>query len=119
MVYRKHPLNSRKYKKSESPSNNHKSHSHQSANIEEPALPSVESVSAKEKKNPQAFSFLTSLFRTSEKTERSGDPLISLLGHDIYLDDLLLIGLILLLMTDKMEDEILIIILAYLLVDIF
>jgi hypothetical protein len=76
----------------------------------------------KEKKNPQAFSFLSSLFGSGEKSDRgnkSKDPLINLLGHDIYIDDLLLVGLILLLMSDKMEDEILLIILAYLLLDIF
>jgi hypothetical protein len=135
MVYRKHTPKSRKYKKSESPLEDHKSHSHQPSNIEqyaspsiekhtlpsieEHASPSVEHASTEEKKSPAAFSFLTSIFGSREKTERTGDPLISLLGYDIYLDDLLLIGLILLIMTDKIEDEILLIILAYLLIDIF
>lgn len=123
MAYSRHSPKSRKYKKSESHPNDHKSHSHQPSIVEENALPPVEEPAIpKEKKNPQAFSFLTSLFGSGEKGDRgdkSRDPLINLLGHDIYIDDLLLVGLILLLMTDKMEDEILIIILVYLLLDIF
>jgi hypothetical protein len=119
MVYRKHTQKSRKYKKSEPPSGDHKSHSDQPSHVEEHASPTVEHVSPVEKKNSQPFGFLSSIFGTREKTERSGDPLITLLDHDIYLDDLLLVGLILLIMTDKIEDEILLIILAYLLIDIF
>jgi len=119
MVYRKHTPKSRKYKKSESPSEDHQSHSHQPSHIEEHASPSVEHVSPEEKRKPQPFSFLTSIFGSREKTERSGDPLITIFDHEIYLDDLLLAGLILLIMTDKIEDEILLIILAYLLIDIF
>ncbi len=123
MAYSKHSPKSRKYKKSESHSKDHKSHSPQPPIVEENALPPVEEpVIPKEKKNPQAFSFLNSLFGSGEKDDRgdrSNDPLINIFGHDIYIDDLLLVGLILLLMTDKMEDEILIIILAYLLLDIF
>jgi len=119
MVYRKHPSKSRKYKKSESTSEDHKSHSHQPSHIEEHALPPIEPVADRVKKSPSSFSFLTSLFGSSDRAERSGDPLINLLGHDIYLDDLLLVGLILLIMTDKIDDEILLIILVYLLLDIF
>ncbi len=119
MVYSKDPPKSRKYKKSVS-SKHHKSHSQHSTNLEEPALPLVETVSAQEKKSPSAFSFLSSLFGPKEERgEKSGKPILNLLDHNIYLDDLLLIGLILLLMTDKIEDEILIIILVYLLLDIF
>lgn len=119
MAYRKHPLNSRKYKISDSHSEEHKSHSTLPSNLEEPALPPVEPYSAEGKKNPPAFSFLTSLFGSNERGEKKGEPLITLLGHEIYLDDLLLIGLIFLLLTDKNEDQILIIILVYLLLDIF
>ncbi|MHB8064411.1 MAG: hypothetical protein ACYDG2_17565 [Ruminiclostridium sp.] len=119
MVYRKHTHKSRKYKKSETPSGDHKSYSDQPPHIEEYAVPPIEHASSEEKKNPQPFSFLTSIFGSREKTERSGDPLITIFDYDIYLDDLLLIGLILLIMTDKIEDEILLIILAYLLIDIF
>ncbi|HEY5586943.1 MAG TPA: hypothetical protein VIK78_20940 [Ruminiclostridium sp.] len=115
MVYRKHPPESRKYKKSESHSKDHNSHSHK----EEHDLPSIEPVSFKEKKSPPPFSFLTSLFGSSEKAERSGEPLFSVFEHDVYLDDLLLVGLIFLLLTDKIDDEILLIILVYLLLDIF
>lgn len=124
MVYRKRPPESRKYKKSEAHSKDHESHSHKNSDIEEHDLPSIESepVIRKEKKSPGGFNFLTSLFGSSEKTERaerSGSPLFNVLDHDIYLDDLLLVGLILLLMTDKIDDEVLIIILVYLLLDIF
>ena len=118
MVYRKHTSKSRKYKKSES-ANDNKAHSHQHSHIEEPDLPFIEPAIPKEKKNPQVFSFLTSIFGSRDKTERTGDPLFTILDHDIYLDDLLLVGLILLLLTDTIDDEILLIILVYLLLDIF
>lgn len=119
MAYRTHSPKSRKYKKSGAHSKDHIALSQKFSNIEEHALPATESVNNKEKKNPQPFSFITSLFGSSEKTERSGTPLFNIWGHDLYLDDLLLVGLILVLMTDKVEDEILIIILVYLLIDIF
>lgn len=135
MAYRTHPPKSRKYKKSETTSKDHKSPSHNHSKIEEHDLPVTEPES-KEKKDPQVSGFLSSLFGSNEKTEkprgflnslfgsrdkseRSGSPIFNILNHDIYLDDLLLVGLILLLMTDKIDDEILIIILVYLLIDIF
>jgi len=123
MAYRKNPPRSRKYKKSESHIEDHKSNAHNQSDEKEQEdehdIPHVEPDNLREKKKPQAFGFLTSLFGAGEKTERTGDPLFTVLDHDIYLDDLLLVGLILLLMTDTIEDEILLIILAYLLLDIF
>jgi hypothetical protein len=124
MVYSKHTPKSRKYKKSESSSKDHKLNI---SNLDEPksdehALPPVEPFISKEKKNSPSFSFLTQLFGSGEKgerAERAEKSLFNILGHDIYFDDLLLVGLILLLLTDKIEDEILLIILAYLLLDIF
>ena len=74
-----------------------------------------------EKKKSQPFGFLTSLFGSGDRGERggrSGKPIFTVFDRDIYFDDLLLAGLIVLLMSDKFEDEILILILAYLLIDI-
>jgi len=136
MAYRTHPPKSRKYKKSESTSKDYKSHSHKSTHIEEHDLPIIEPDSPIEKKVPQMFGFLNSLFGSKGKTDkpggflnslfgsrdkndRSGSPIFNILNYDIYLDDLILVGLILLLMSDEMDDEILIIILVYLLIDIF
>ena len=124
MVYSKHTPKSRKYKKSDSSSKDQKLNI---SNLDEPkldehALPPAEPFLSKEKKNPPSFSFLTQLFWSGDKGERadrSEKSLFNILGHDIYFDDLLLVGLILLLLTDKIEDEILLIILAYLLLDIF
>lgn len=62
---------------------------------------------------------LSSLFGSGERAERGGKPIFTLLDFDIYLDDLLLAGLIILILSDKVEDEILLIILIYLLLDIF
>ncbi|QNU68730.1 hypothetical protein EHE19_003315 [Ruminiclostridium herbifermentans] len=121
MVYSKHTPKSRKYRKSEPHS---KDHNLNMPNLDTPisdehALPPAEVPINREKKNPPAFGFLTSLFGSGDRTERSEKALFNILGHDIYLDDLILVGLILLLLTDKIEDEILLIILAYLLLDIF
>jgi hypothetical protein len=125
MVYRK-PPKSRKYKKSQSISKKQEiipdipdisDIPDKEYQIKEDAATSREPVSSKEKKAPPAFSFLTSLLGSGDRAEKSGKPIFSLIGHDIYFDDLLLIGLILLLITDKVEDEILLIILAYLLID--
>lgn len=126
MAYSKHTPRSRKYRKSESHSHSkvnnshseeHNSHSQNNSHIEEQAIPSVEPTNTSKEKKP--FSFLSSLFGSNERAQKSGDPLFNILDHDIYLDDLLLVGLILLLLTDKVEDEILLIILVYLLLDIF
>lgn len=124
MVYRKRPPKSRKYKKFDSHAKNNEFHSNnieaisdKNTNIEEESVALSERSSCKGKKGSQPFGFLTSLFGSNDKCEKTGKPIINLLNHDIYLDDLLLIGLILLLLTDKIEDEILIIILVYLLLD--
>lgn len=120
MAYSKHTPKSRKYRKSKSHAKEHNSHSQELSHIEEQVIPPVESANSNnQKKNPSSFGFLSSIFRSSEKTERSGTPIFNILDHDIYFDDILLAGLILLLLTDKVEDEILLIILAYLLLDIF
>lgn len=121
MVYSKHTPKSRKYKKSESYSKDHnlKMSNLDTSISDEHALPPANTPIAKEKKNPPAFGFLTSLFGSGDRSERSEKGLFNILGHDIYIDDLILVGLILLLLTEKIEDEILLIILAYLLLDIF
>lgn len=121
MVYSKHTPKSRKYKKSESYS---KDHNITMPNLDtsisdEHTLPPANTPIAREKKNTPAFGFLTSLFGSGDRSERSEKALFNILGHDIYIDDLILVGLILLLLTEKIEDEILLIILAYLLLDIF
>lgn len=139
MVYSRHTPKSRKYKKIESPAKDYNSDISNSVtqsnvdaqpnsdmqsntnmqNLDEHALPPAEPLASKGKKNPPAFGFLTQLFGSGERAERSEKSLLNIFGHDIYLDDLLLVGLILLLLTDKVEDEILLIVLAYLLLDIF
>lgn len=115
MVYRKHPSKSRRYKKVQT--QEHNTHN------QEPLLLAEHNVSSEprasdDRKKSQPFGFLSSLFG-GEKTERSGKPLFNILDYDIYLDDLLLAGLIILLLTDKVQDELLLIVLVYLLVDIF
>ncbi len=121
MVYSKHTPKSRKYKKSDSFSKNHNLNmSNLDASLsDEPALPPANAPIAREKKPPPAFGFLSSLFGSGDRAERSEKALFNILGHDIYIDDLILVGLILLLLTEKIEDEILLIILAYLLLDMF
>jgi hypothetical protein len=124
MVYKKHPPKSRKYRKSSS-------HSHQQ-HIDEEEKKSIQPVEAAEsvkaaepehqperKSSSNPFSFLTSLLGSGEKDERTGSPLLKVFNHDIFFDDLLLVGLIFLLMTEKDKDEILLIVLAYLLLDMF
>lgn len=122
MAYSKRTQKSRKYRKNEYYSRTSEQPSHDVINDTKANSLSDDTVAEDvedEKRAPKTFGFLSSLFGSGEKTERSGTPLFSALGYDIYLDDLLLIGLIILLMTDKTEDEILLIILAYLLLDIF
>lgn len=131
MVYSKHTPKSRKYKKSESISKEH------NVNITSSDIPvtinhalppaqdattETPNTASKEKKSPPVFGFLSSLFGSGEKTDR-GDrgekAVFNIMGHDIYFDDLILAGLILLLLTEKIDDEVLLIVLAYLLLDIF
>ncbi|PYG88160.1 hypothetical protein LY28_01491 [Ruminiclostridium sufflavum DSM 19573] len=125
MVYSKHTPKSRKYKKNNSYSTEYKTAVPNSEGSKaappdsgENTLPSAGPVNMKEKKSFPAFGFLNSLFGSDDRAERSDKSLFNILGHDICLDDLLLVGLILLLLTDKMEDEILLLVLAYLLLDI-
>lgn len=118
MAYKKHPPKSRRYKKSSS----HSHHSNdEAAQVIVPVEPISPEKASNEKKNSNPFGFLSSLLGTGagERAEKSGNPIFHILNHDIYFDDLLLVGLIILLLTEKNSDEILLIILAYLLIDIF
>lgn len=145
MAYRRHPSNSRKYMKSNS--NGHSSQRVEEnlpsaeGNLQtERALSPTEQSGTNERKKNQPFGgllsslfgsgeksdrqkshsgLLSSLFGSGERAERGGKPIFTLLDFDIYLDDLLLAGLIILILSDKVEDEILLIILIYLLLDIF
>lgn len=128
MVYRKRPPKSRRYNKNHSahPNNEHEQIDanisvieEQPVNIEAKESMPLANSSSREKKPQKPLGFLSSLLGTGDKTERSGRPLFTVFDYDIYLDDLLLIGLIVLLYTDKAEDELLLIILLYLLLDIF
>ena len=123
MVYRKRPSKSRRYKKAHSEENPH----HKEQNIQEAENSFSEESSitraegpteAQDRKKSQPLGFLSSLFG-GDKIERSGSPLFTIFDFDIYLDDLILAGLIILLLTDKVQDEILLIVLLYLLLDIF
>lgn len=121
MVYRKRPSKSRKYRKAhyqENPSTEQNPIPQQPALTEDTAITQTAGAAAQDRKKNQPFGFLSSLFG-GDKIERTGEPLFRLFDFDIYLDDLLLIGLIILLLTDKVQDEILIIVLIYLLIDIF
>lgn len=127
MVYRKRPQKSRRYRKSHTPEHNQSveyTHAEHSAHMEvnsqpEGEVPSpVRETEVQERKKSQPFGFLTSLFG-GDKVERSGSPLFTIFDFDIFLDDLILAGLIILLLTDKVQDEILLIVLLYLLLDIF
>ena len=121
MVYRKRPSKSRRYKKVHSQENPHteqKPLTPQPALSEETIITQAAGAAAQDRKKSQPFGFLSSLLG-GDKIERSGDPLFRVFDFDIYLDDLLLVGLIILLLTDKVQDEILIIVLIYLLIDIF
>ncbi|ACL74741.1 hypothetical protein [Ruminiclostridium cellulolyticum] len=128
MVYRKRPPNSRRYNKNHS-AQQQSGHEQNEQNLTiteeqtvnpqtEEALPPKEPAS-RETKTPKPLSFLSSILGTGDRTERSGSPLFTVFDYDIYFDDLLLVGLIVLLFTDKVEDELLLIILLYLLLDIF
>ncbi len=129
MVYRKSPPKSRRYNKNHSAQQNIE-HEQTDTNISvteeqsvntpkaEESLPPA-SPGSREAKKPNPLGFLSSFLGTGDKTERSGSPLFTVFDYDIYLDDLLLVGLIVLIYTDKAEDELLLIILLYLLLDIF
>ncbi|MDF2985697.1 MAG: hypothetical protein K0R50_1207 [Eubacterium sp.] len=121
MAYRKRASKSRRYKRAHS---NVTSHNEEHAMVEEkvpqeeiPASKADEAPS-QERKKSQPLGFLSSLFG-GDKAERSGNPLINIFDFDIYIDDLILAGLIILILTDKAQDEILLIVLVYLLLDIF
>lgn len=118
MAYRKHTPRSRRYKRSESQPKEHKADSEITQKEKMESIPLLETAPQDERKT-QPFSFLSSIFGSGDRGNKSGSSLLNLFGHEIYLDDLLLIGLIILLLTDKNEDEILIFILLYLLLDIF
>lgn len=122
MVYRKHPSKSRRYKKAYSQESTHNKEQHTPEPVtvpaEEAAVIKAEETAAQERKKSQPLGFLSSLFG-GDKIERSGNPLFTIFDFDIYLDDLILAGLIILLLTDKVQDEILLIVLLYLLLDIF
>ncbi|EPR13675.1 hypothetical protein [Ruminiclostridium papyrosolvens] len=128
MVYRKRPPKSRRYNKNHSAQPNGE-HEQIDTNISvteerpvnikaEESMPPA-SPGSRETKTPKPLGFLSSLLGTGDKAERSGSPLFTVFDYDIYLDDLLLVGLIILIYTDKAEDELLLIILLYLLLDIF
>ncbi len=128
MVYRKSPPKSRRYNKNHSAQQNSE-HEQIDTNVSvteaqpvntkaEESLPSA-NPGSREAKKPKPLGFLSSFLGTGDKSERSGNPLFTVFDYDIYLDDLLLVGLIVLLYTDKAEDELLLIILLYLLLDIF
>ncbi|AEY64670.1 hypothetical protein [Clostridium sp. BNL1100] len=128
MVYRKHPPKSRRYNKNHSAQTNSEHEQittdisvaeEQPVNIRAEEALSAPASERHETKTPKPLGFLSSLLGTGDKTERSGSPLFTVFDYDIYLDDLLLVGLIVLLYTDKAEDELLLIILLYLLLDIF
>ena len=119
MAYRKHTPKSRRYKKSESHSTEHKSDSNIKAQNKMESIPLLEAPEQTERKNSFLPGFLSSIFGSGDRGDHSGSRLFNIFGQDIFLDDLLLVGLIILLMTDKIDDEILLIILIYLLLDIF
>ncbi len=120
MVYRR-PSKSRRYRKAHSHENFHNEEHAVAEPItppEEKSVPQAEESGSQERKKSQPLGFLSSLFG-GDKAERSGNPLFNIFDFDIYLDDLILAGLIILLLTDKVQDEILLIVLVYLLLDIF
>lgn len=128
MVYRKRPPKSRRYNQNHSHDQQSVDHNPNDQNIviaeEKASTPQAEaappsSESQRTTKTPNSLGFLSSIFGTRDRTERSGSPLFTVFNYDIYFDDLLLAGLIILLLTDKVEDELLLIILLYLLLDIF
>lgn len=145
MAYRRRPSKSRKYVKSHS--NEHGS-AKAEENLpaaegglhKEGALSPVEPADTAARRKNQPFGgllssifgsgekndrqkphsgILSSLFGSGERADRSGKPIFTIFDFDIYLDDLLLAGLIILILSDKVEDEILLIVLIYLLLDIF
>lgn len=121
MAYRKHPSKSRRYRKSHTQESSQKEEPSVAVDkplLEEKTSHHSEETADQERKKSQPLGFLSSLFG-GDKAERSGNPLFSLFDFDIYIDDLLLAGLIVLLLTDKVQDEILLIVLLYLLLDIF
>ncbi|HEX2927256.1 MAG TPA: hypothetical protein VHP38_13525 [Ruminiclostridium sp.] len=123
MVYRKRPPNSRKYIKNQQQSNHESADQNIVIPDEKAAEQRVEELPSgepsREIKTPKPLGFLSSILGTGERAERSGSPLFTVFNYDIYLDDLLLAGLIILMLTDKVEDELLLIVLLYLLLDIF
>lgn len=118
MAYSKHTPRSRRYKRSESHSKEHKPDSDIKSQDNMESIPLLEAPEQAERKSSHASGFLSSIFGSGDR-DHSGSPIFNVFGQDIYLDDLLLVGLIILLMTDKIDDEILLIILVYLLLDIF
>jgi hypothetical protein len=115
MVYRKHTQKSRTYKRN--------GHSHSDNNVlnneaavTRPVLALPEHTQHEESRSSKPSSLLNSIFGPKSGSEKS---LFKLMDYDICLDDLLLIGLIVLLISDKMHDEILLVVLVYLLLDIF
>lgn len=122
MAYNKHPPKSRRYQKNHTANDNKSSH-YEKMNPDEPAALPLEAeavnTAARSKKSSPIFGFINSFLGGGDRCEKSGRPIFNILDHDIYLDDLILAGLILLLLTDKIDDELLLVILLYLLVDIF
>lgn len=115
MAYKKHPSKSRRYRRSTSHSDQ-PTHEEQSVQSVATAAPVEQQP---EKRNSNPLGFLSSLLGTRDRSERSGNPVFNVLNYDVYFDDLLLVGLIFLIMTEKDKDELLLIVLAYLLLDIF
>ena len=123
MAYRKQSSNSRRYKR-------HENHAKRSQNEEiyngshaQPALPAPVLAlpertvhhHQEEPKQKKPLGFLGSFLNP----KGSGKALFTFGDYEIHFDDLLLVGLIVLLMTDGMQDEVLVFILLYLLLDIF
>lgn len=116
MVYRKHTQQSRTYKRSGHSNSNNNVHNHEAA-VTKPVLALPEhTYHHEESRSSKTSSLLNSIFGPKTGSEKS---LFRLMDYDICLDDLLLIGLIILLVSDKMHDEILLVVLLYLLLDIF
>ncbi len=122
MAYRKHSSNSRRYKRHENHARN--SHNEEDFNglhtqsaLPAPvlALPERTVHHNEEPKQKKPLGFLGSFLNP----KGSGKALFTFGDYEIHFDDLLLIGLIILLLTDGMQDEVLVFILLYLLLDIF
>ncbi len=122
MAYRKHSSTSRRYKRHENHARNSHNEGENNNFHAQPALPApVLALPERtvhhheEPKQKKPLGFLSSFLNP----KGSGKALFTFGDYEIHFDDLLLVGLIILLMTDGMQDEVLIFILLYLLLDIF